>query len=166
MRVSSFLLISFLGSISLGIAAQTNPGAERGEIDGYGLKLESTVGLGPACADSSNLTLPLGTHEVTVCLRATNASDNTLYLHDIVAERLGHLVDAQLYTLPGNESIFYTYTLGLDRSAALVSRWTAYGDRGIVACAVAWSLVLIQGRAQQQDIPFDTTLVCPQPVHD
>jgi hypothetical protein len=166
MRASSLILTAFLGLFGFHAAAQSGDGAGIRPADGYGLQLQSTVGLGPNCADSANLTLPPGEQEVTVCLQALNATDNTLYLHEIVSERLGKLVGNELYTLPGNQSIFYTYSLPLDMSAALVSRWVASNERGPVACAVAWSLVLIQSQSRRADIPFDTTLVCPRQSTD
>ncbi len=166
MRASSLVLTVFLGLYGAHAMAQSGDGDGIRPADGYGLQLQSTVGLGPNCADSPNLTLPPGVQDVTVCLQALNATDNTLYLHEIVSERLGKLVSDELYTLPGNQSIFYTYSVSLDLSAALVSRWVASNERGPVACAVAWSLVLIQSQSRRADIPFDTTLVCPRQPSD
>ncbi|MCB1601140.1 MAG: hypothetical protein KDI60_21620 [Xanthomonadales bacterium] len=166
MRSSIQVLTVFLGLYGAHAVAQSADGAGIRPADGYGLQLQSTVGLGPNCAETANLTLPPGAQEVTVCLQALNATDNTLYLHEIVSERLGTVVANVFYTLPGNESVFYTYSVPLDLSAALVSRWLASNERGPVACAVAWSLVLIESHSRRADIPFDTTLVCPRQSSD
>lgn len=147
--------------------------------DGYGIHLESTVSLGTECGSDSHLTLPPGDHTVTVCLSARNGTDQTMYLHDIVAERLGPLVEESLYTLPADASVFYTYPIRLARSAALVSRWIAWGEGGRSGCAVAWSLIRVAMPAGATDVdgdddtsgnplyytvPFDTALSCPPPT--
>ena len=171
MRIRSWTSVALL-LCALAPGVQASP-------DGYGIDLQSTVGLGPECADDAHLTLPPGNHTVTVCLRATNASDKTLYLHDVVAERLGPLLDGVLYTLPAHESVIYTYPIRLARSAALVSRWISWGLRGRAGCAVAWSLVRVAippnandldpsddavGNPLYYTVPFDTALSCPPPT--
>lgn len=162
MRLIFVLLALAIGVFGVQAHAQSGDSRAPELMDGYGLKLQSTVGLGPNCADSQNLVLPAAPREVTVCLEAFNVTDSTLYLHDVVSERLGTLVSAELYTLPANSSILYTYALSLDRSAALVSRWIAANESGPIACAVSWSLVQFQSRLRPPtEIPLDTTLVCP-----
>ncbi len=110
----------------------------------YRLQLESTVGLRETCrSDGARPILPAGVHEVVVCLRATNVSQEVLTVHNIVSEQLGPLVGGRLYTLGPSESVYYTYAVPVAQTIGLVSRWMSTSARGVPACATAWSVVVV-----------------------
>ena len=110
----------------------------------YRLQLESTVGLRETCDTTApRPVLPDGVHDVVVCLRATNVSEEVLTMHNIVSEQLGPLIGDRMYTLGPRESVYYTYAVPVAQTIGLVSRWMAHSARGVPACATAWSVVVV-----------------------
>lgn len=131
--------------------------------DNYRLLLESTVGLRETCVpDGTRPAYPAGVHDVVVCLRATNVSEEALTMHDIVSEQLGPLVGGRMYTLGPRESVYYTYAVPVAQTIGLVSRWMAQSASGVPACATTWSVVVV-GDAPLSSNGRETAggLVCP-----
>lgn len=140
MRGSVFFCLSMV--LASWADAQTLSGASQQPLVGYGLKLESTVGVGNTCYDDK-LALPPGVHDLMVCLHATNTGNGNLVMHEVVSEQLGGLVNGEFYTLAPGESVNYTYAVSVSQSVGLVSRWVGYSEFGQSACAIAWSVVVV-----------------------
>lgn len=130
----------------------------------YRLRLESTAGLRESCEPGARPVLPPGVHDVVVCLRATNVSEEILTMHEIVSEQLGPLVGGRFYTLAPEESVYYTYAVPVAQTIGLVSRWMARSWRGVSACATAWSVVVVgeQPLADDGREFSGGSLVCPR----
>lgn len=155
--VTRTALIALASLISIPASAQVASGD-------YRMQLESTVGLRETCeSDGARLILPVGVHDVVVCLRATNVSEELLTVHNIVSEQLGPLVGDRLYTLGPRESVYYTYAVPIAQTAGLVSRWMAQSARGAIACATAWSVVVVGDAPLSSDGHefIGAGLVCP-----
>lgn len=155
--VSRTALFALASLASISASAQVASGD-------YRLQLESTVGLRETCdSTGARPVLPPGVHDVVVCLRATNVSEEILTVHNIVSEQLGPLVGGRLYTLGPSESVFYTYAVPVGQTIGLVSRWMAESARGVPACATAWSVVIVGDAPPSSDGRefAGSTLICP-----
>ncbi len=149
-----FSLLLAIGSLCFTSSAFAQFTASRG------FQLESTIGLdSQECSQTRNLTLPEGSHEVIVCLRASNFNRTEFVLHDLLSEELGVLVSDLHYTLSPGTSFFYTFAFSVSESTGLSSAWIARGLNGKFACNESWSVVTV-GRAWLTE-DARTLLLCP-----
>src|SRR5262245_15731305 len=95
-------------------------------VNGTSIIITKTVGLGPDCADTNDITVPKGSF-VTYCYQVQNTGNTTLTTHTLVDDILGTLVgpDAVFNLQPG-QVFTTTQTNGpIDQKVKNTATWTA-----------------------------------------